>query len=112
MRGGVLGPRPRQGAPVAIVPAKAPRALPHREGAVHGAAHGDPQPGTGPPARLLGDLQDNIVQGDHVVLADRALGLLTEDRVEINPVKANEGAGGAPPPPTAPAPPPPPPPPA
>ena len=95
MRAGVFGPGAGdRGWPVAIVVAQALGAPPDRVAAVDVAAHGDAQAGTGPPARLLGELEGHALEDHDIVLADGALLVLTQDRVEINAVEGHEGAGG------------------
>lgn len=89
----VFGPVEREGSTVRVIASEAPRSVPDREQPVNVAAHGDAQPGAGPPARLLGHLQRQVGQGDDVVLADGPLLELAEDRVEIGAVERHEGAG-------------------
>ncbi len=53
-----------------------------------------PQPGAGPTARLLGELQGHLLEHDDVVLAHRALLLMAEDALQVDALKGDEGAGG------------------
>ncbi len=57
-------------------------------------ADGHAEPRTRAPARLLRDLQGHLIEGDHVVLAHRALGMLAEDAIEIDAVQGDKGARG------------------
>ncbi len=93
MGAGVWGSVEREEPAGPVIATETPRAVPDREPTVDVAAHGDAQPGAGPPARLLGDRQRQLGEGDHVVLADGPLLVLAEDRVEIDAVERHEGAG-------------------
>jgi len=82
----------REGPPVAVIAPETARPMPDGEDAVDVAAHGDLEAGARPAARLLGHLQGDVVERDHVVLADRARFVLAEDGVEIDAVQGDEGA--------------------
>lgn len=58
-------------------------------------AHGHAEPRTRAPAGLLRDLQRYLVEGDHVVLAHRALGVLAENAIEVDAVQGDKGARGS-----------------
>src|SRR5713226_7486490 len=64
MGAGVWEPVEREEPAVPVIATETPRAVPDRERTVDVAAHGDAQPGAGPPARLLGDLQRQLGEGD------------------------------------------------
>jgi hypothetical protein len=57
-------------------------------------AHGDAQASAGAPARLLGQLHGDLLEGDHIVLADGARLLRAEDAVKIHPLQGDERGGG------------------
>jgi hypothetical protein len=63
--------------------------------AVEVAADGHAKAGTGPPARLLGQLEGHAFEDHNIVLADGTLLLLTQDRVEIDAVERHEGGAGS-----------------
>src|SRR6266545_8308413 len=84
----------RPGASGGIVVAQALGAAPDRVVAVEMPADGDAEAGTGPPARLLGQLEGHALEDHDIVLADGALLVLTQDRVEIDAVEGHEGTGG------------------
>jgi hypothetical protein len=93
MRACVFGTGAVQGLASGIVVAEALRAAPDRVAAVEVAANGHAEAGTGPPARLLGQLEGHALEDHDIVLADGALLLLTQDRVEIDAVQRHEGGG-------------------
>ena len=53
-------------------------------------AHGDAQAGAGPPARLLRQLQGDLIESHHIVLADGPRVLLAQDAVELDAVQGGE----------------------
>ena len=56
--------------------------------------HGDAEARAGPPARLLGQLQGDLIESHHIVLADGPRVLLAQDAVELDAVQGNECGGG------------------
>src|SRR5262249_60303323 len=90
----VFGTGAGKGLAHGIVVAEALRAAPDRVAAVEMPADRHAEAGTGPPARLLGQLEGHAVEDHDIVLADGTLLLLTQDRVEIDAVERHEGAGG------------------
>ena len=94
MRACVFGTGAVQGLAGGIVVAEALGAAPDRVAAVEMPTDGHAEAGTGPPARLLGQLEGHALEDHDIVLADGALLLLTQDRVEIDAVEGHEGAGG------------------
>lgn len=90
----VFGTGAGKGPARGIVVAEALRAAPDRVAAVEMPADSHAEAGTGPPARLLGQLEGHAVEDHDIVLADGTLLLLTQDRVEIDAVERHEGAGG------------------
>ncbi len=88
--GASAGQRPALG----VVVAQALRAAPDGVGAREVAADGDSQPGAGPAAGLLGQLQRHAVKDDDVILPDDPRLFVTEDLVEIDVAHGDEGTGG------------------
>ena len=96
MCAGVFWPVEWEGAPGAVVAAEAARAMPDREQPMDIPTHGNAEASAGPPARLLGQLQGDLLEGHHIVLADRPRVLLAQDAVEVHAMQGNEcGAGPA-----------------
>jgi hypothetical protein len=62
--------------------------------AVHVAPHGHAQSGAGAPARLLAQLQGDVIEDHDIVPSDGALLEVTDDRVELDPVQGHEGRRG------------------
>ena len=85
-----IGQRPA----LAVIATETAGPVPHREHAVDIAPDGDAPAGPAGPAGLLGQLQGEVVQGDHIVFAHGALVLLAEDGVEVHAVQGHEGARG------------------
>ena len=94
MRASVFRSVEGEGPPVAVVAAETARAVPDRESPVDIPAHGDAEAGAGAPARLLGQLERDLLEGDHIVLADRARFLLAQDAVEVYVMQGDERGGG------------------
>jgi len=94
MRARVFRPGEREGLAVTVVAAEAARAMPDREQPMDIPTHGDAEARAGPPARLLGQLQGNLIKSHHIVLADGPRVLLAQDAVELDAVQGNECGGG------------------
>src|SRR2546430_215060 len=58
------------------------------------AAHGEAQPHAGAPARLLGELEDDALERDGVIVPDGARLFVAEDGVEVDGAERDEGRGG------------------
>lgn len=56
-------------------------------------SHEDTQTGAGAAPDLLGQLQDDTIQGHGVVARDHALVLMTEDLLEVDGAERHEGGG-------------------
>ena len=97
-RGGLAGlreARPVEGPALGVVATQALRPAPDGVFAAELAPHQDPQAGAAPPPRLLGELQGDALEGDDIVPADEALGVLGEALIEVHDVaQRDEGAGG------------------
>ena len=91
MRAGVFRPVEGEGSPAAVVAAEAACAMPDREQPMDIPAHGDAEARAGAPARLLGQLQGDLIEGHHIVLADGPRILLAQDAVELDAVQGDEG---------------------
>src|SRR5262245_17841332 len=90
MRARVRGAIERERSSVGVVPAEAARAVPDGMLTVHIATHRNGQARAGASARLLGELQGDLVKSDDVVLADRARFFVAQDAVEIDAVQGPE----------------------
>src|SRR5262245_10072360 len=82
------------GTPAGVEEAEAARPQPDGMLTVEMPADEDAQPGAGAAPGLLAELQGDEVGGDDVVAADDALGLETEDLIEIDAPEGDEGRGG------------------
>src|SRR5213083_1923033 len=94
MRAGVFRSIGRKGMARGVVVAEAARPVPDGELTLDVPTDGHTEPRTRGTAGLLGDLEREGVESDDVVLADRALFLLAQDRVEVDAVQRHEGDGG------------------
>jgi len=83
-----------QGLAARIVVPEALRPAPHGVLAGEVAPDGDREPGAGRPPGLFGELQADPIEGDSVVLADRARVFFAEDLLEIGRAEGHKGAGG------------------
>src|SRR5262249_61682931 len=88
------GPGPRGEAAVGVIVPEAAGAIPDGVVAAQMAPDHDAQPGAGPPAGLLGELQGDPVGRDDVVAAHHPLLLDAQDLVEVGCAEGNEGGGG------------------
>src|SRR5262245_20501279 len=76
-----------------VVPAQALSAPPDGMPPIKMAPDRDTEPRARPPARLLGQLQWDGVEGDDVVEADGALFLVTQDAIQVRGAERDEGRG-------------------
>jgi hypothetical protein len=88
---GIFMMSPRWLRRIPVTPKRMPRAAPHSPIQAW-TRRSDPEPGARAPAGLLRDLQRHRVEGDDVVRAHRALGVLAQDGGEVDAVQGHERA--------------------
>lgn len=76
-----------------VIAAEAASAVPDGMVAIEMATDEHAQAGTAAAARLLGELEREVLGGDHVVTADDALMLHAEDLLEVHAAQSHEGGG-------------------